>query len=425
MKRIAIVLSFCCLGYAQDRDIRELGLPNPTKVEIVFPYIVFGEGSVEFQTDILVTNSTSNEAYVEFNLYTHTGFPAKKRIGSSDPRSLDRRIIVEPGTVRSLDFPPNAGHVRGLIFVGWGVLRSNEEVEAFQTIRTLELGSRRLHWEANFQGNSKRVKSARFRLQANSGLSVVNPDFVESLTLAVQNWRETSNSDPDAEPELLEEKQISLKPRNQKTTMIGDLFDSEEAGSFVRIFPLSDTKTFSFATLFLRVDQQSGFRIHFPSRSLFRGWLGTVVDADQPWDFPVEIVDAVRIGGLRVFLSAFALFAADDEGNRWGPFNVNGGSRLVANKEAGIVVTQESDSRVAILFADSKKVIHEHLRGEIGIITDLPDLNAVEIMTSGIVSVGCCVASAGTFILIDKNTEEVVGRFSWFQTGTPPWREQK
>ncbi len=425
MRPIATALIFCCLhlsGSAKDGDLSELGLPSPVKVEIVFPQIVLGEVDVEFETDILALNSTPNEAYVEFNLYTHTGFPAKKRVvGSRSPRSFDVRTTVEPGRVRSFDLPPR--RLTGSAFVGWGVLRSNENVEAIQTIRILELGSRRLLWEADIQGNSKRVENARFPLQANSGLSVVNPDFSESVTLAVPSWRETSRSDPDADPELLEERQIFLKPRNQRTIMLHELFDSVNAASFVKIVPVSGAKSFAFASLFFRFEGSSGYRVYLPGASSSRRWLRTVVTAEEPWEFPVKVVDSVRIRGQRILLSAFALYVLDADGNPWGPFNVNGAPRLVVNRKAGIVVAQGVKNRLAILFADSKKVIYEHLPGELGSITQLPDLNTVEIFTSGIVSVGCCVASAGTYILIDKATEEVIERFYWFQSGTPPWRE--
>ena len=75
-KPLSTVLTIVCLcipNFGRGESVQDLGLPNPVKVEVVFPDIVFGKDIVEFQTDILIVNSTPDWAWVEFDLYDPDG----------------------------------------------------------------------------------------------------------------------------------------------------------------------------------------------------------------------------------------------------------------------------------------------------------------------------------------------------------------
>ena len=432
-------------GDASAETVQEAGLPNPAILEIVFPQIRFGQRSVKFATEIVIENSTQHVANVEFELFDQQGqVPSLAWDGEGG-------TCVRPGTIVSLELPPGprrTGELLDPLFVGWGILRSNEKITAYQRIRVFDPGTNGLIWETQFFGVASPIQRAEIPVllpdsDQGTEIAIVNVSDSEKLAVEVQYWEGRSNPLLDSPPGPVETVQLELPPRSQQQFEVPNYSTVWSIG-FVRVIAAAG-QSFALTALNVSLDDQSRPRF-FPPVTYDRVGDNQIhITSSGAWNLDVPIVETGHLGDLEIILTDFGFFLRHEnrpkvfyrrgkqEGS-WdshtgvsiqGPFPVCGwwapNEGILASEEAAIAVIGGYREK-SIAFADSKKVIQQVLLGTIQHILNLPDQNAVEV-ASGWTNGWSYIDS---YILIDKEQEEVIDRFIDPTGGAPPivppWR---
>ena len=432
-------------GDASAETVQEAGLPNPAILEIVFPQIKFGQRSVKFATEIVIENSTQHEACVRLELFDQQGqVPSLSWDGRDGTH-------VPPGYILSLELPPGprkTGELLDPLFIGWGILRSNQKITAYQRIKVLDPGTNGLISETQFFGVASPIQRAEIPVllpdsDQGTEIAIVNVSDSEKLAVEVQYWEGRSNPLLDSPPGPVETFQLELPPRSQQQFEVPNYSTVWSIG-FVRVIAAAG-QSFALTALSVRLDDQSRPRFFPPGPYDWPGDNQIHITSSEAWGLDVPIYETEHLRDLEIILADFGFFLryeskpnvfyrrGKQEGS-WGshtgisiegPFPLcgfwNPGRRPLVSEEAGIAIIGRSREK-PIIFGDSRKVIRAVLLGTIQHILNLPDQNAVEV-ASGWTNGWSYIDS---YILIDKEQEEVIDRFIDPTGGAPPivppWR---
>ena len=77
---------FVISNLAYGQTTQELGLPSPVAYEAVFPNVSFGGGEVELRCEIVLSNPTATDAFVELRLYDSSGQEAERNVAGHRAR---------------------------------------------------------------------------------------------------------------------------------------------------------------------------------------------------------------------------------------------------------------------------------------------------------------------------------------------------
>ena len=426
------------------QTVQTLGLPNPVVGEFVFPHIAFGKSEgVELKTSFVVVNSLNNEAYVEFELFDPDG---RHAFPDWDSRNCRRRPLwrasVPPGRVVTVVYPRTGCEpVKPRMFVGWGMLRANQEVTVFQRISVTDTLTGETVSEVTFTGQSPSIKTTQvpvwMRASQNTGISLVNPDRFDDLEITFQLWARNDILAPLAEAQLAGERTITIAPHSQAVLVVRSLF-SGVSGNLARIIPEEEGSTFGMTVIGWRSepDQPSRTHLWLPGRHDITGEELTRIDPGDPWDFPVRITRKSRLRRRDILLTAFGFVLQPNDGTEvqlhkmplggvkivQPGLSLDASGQLVVNQDLGLAIVG-SDARKAIIFADSKKVIQMPMVGAIDYIISVNGARA-EIKTSWLGSTGLSVSFWSRYLLIDVLEEAVVDSFTTVGLSeVPPWRE--
>ncbi len=426
--------------------VQEAGLPNPAIVEIVFPFITFGDvaGDINFKTEIEIVNTTERDAYVEFALFDQQG-----EVPSLDLTRIDSdwdgryARCVAPGEIIPLDFPPGptrSGELVGPMFVGWGILRSNENVTVFQRIVVRDPVLDGVPRAAQFRGVANPIQRAEIPVRlptqfatSSTGIAIVNTSDSRNLSLEVQYWVGRSNPLVDP-PELISTLKFRFSARSQHVLLVPNYSRNNARTGFVRLIA-APGQSFAFTALNLSLHDQFGMSVSLPGTYDSAGDGQIHITSRGSWNFDVPIVETTPLRDLEIVLTDFGFFVIDKAGlslggdvtgsffgNKFpGPFHLCGRSQVVASEEAGIAVVGRREK--SIVFGDSKKIIQEVLPGTIQFILDLQEQDGIEVKSAFRRDFDLFL---DRFVLIDKGQEKVIDRFVSPVPGdpsiVPPWR---
>ncbi len=319
---------------------------------------------------------------------------------------------------------------------------------AYQRIRVFDPGTNGLIWETQFFGVASPIQRAEIPVllpdsDQGTEIAIVNVSDSEKLAVEVQYWEGRSNPLLDSPPGPVETVQLELPPRSQQQFEVPNYSTVWSIG-FVRVIAAAG-RSFALTALNVSLDDQSRPRF-FPPVTYDRVGDNQIhITSSGAWNLDVPIVETGHLRDLEIVLTDFGFFLRHEnrpnvfyrrgkqEGS-WdsqtgasiqGPFPVCGwwarNEGILASEEAAIAVIGGRREK-SIAFADSKKVIQQVLLGNTRHILNLPDQNAVEVAsdwTDG-------WSYIDSYILIDKEQEEVIDRFIDPTGGNPPivppWR---
>ena len=406
---LLLVALLSCIDSAGAETVQEAGLPNPAVVEIVFPLITFGrlECGVNFKTEIEIVNTTGRDAYVEFALFDQQGEVPALDYGNI---SWDGRYetCVDAGSIGQLDFPigkpTRTRNFLGPYFVGWGILRSNQNVSAFQRIVVRDPVFNDVPLTARFWGVPKPIRRAEVPVLlptqfngSSTGIAIVNPSDSEDLILKVEYWDWVSNPLVDPPPELLRTLRFRFSPRSQYVLLVPNYSreDNNQSG-FVRLIA-AGKQTFAFTELYLSIHDEFGMSVRRPPTYDPAGDSQIHITSSGKWNFDVPIVQTTQLRDLEIVLTDFGFFVIDEArpsfdvtgssfGDKFpGPFHLCGRTHVDVNEETGIAVVGGHREK-SIVFGDSKKIIREVLLGNLNSIIDFPEQNRIEIFFGSLIN---------------------------------------
>lgn len=438
-------------GRAAAQSIQSAGFVNPAVVEVVFPYMVFGDTPTgRLVSQIVIVNTSLTAADVRVDLFDSRGLTPELRVARGDPTpgrdpefntlSFAYRTRVPAGDVVTFSYPsePSYSTLLDPAFTGWAILRSTVPITAYQQIQVLNPGNLRMTSETVVFGNAKPVLEAEVPVTLNdslknargTGASVVNPSEIKEIALQVDLL--------DGRRAVVESRLGHLAPKSQTTFTAGSLFGRGSAGGgwFLRVKALDPRDRFAFLALdYLISDAPFSPRldvIYLPRLTLRHPLTGEpfvrIQQSDQSWDFPVPITSTARVRDLQIFATHLAFFLLADDGTRLGPFPSSALTfqpQILVDEQNGIaVVSGRGESNLLdrpIVFARQRKVVYEPMHGEAFQSVRIPERGLVEITTRGTISAGL-TAAVSTWLLLDTERAEVVDRYQGGAGSVPPWR---
>ncbi|MBI2821855.1 MAG: hypothetical protein HYX74_06485 [Acidobacteria bacterium] len=425
-------------GLAVAQSVQDLGFPKAAVVEVVFPTVVFGNSPIgRVTTEIVVVNQTDRDVYVEGDLYDSDGLVPRLPVGfngvGTNTFSGVYRGSLSANSIAVVAYvPATLGDLVGPPFSGWALVRANGPITVYERIKVADPDSLEPPFEFNLNGNNRPVQEAEFPVKLttrpfpsrNSGISVVNPDESKGLNLQIELLDDARNA--------LQSRVLALPPRGHRALIVNEFFTTSIASGFVRI--RSEAGGFAFTALDFAVYQANQrqrplLTFQFPAtlNRLTGQKLTSIRYGSDSWNLIETVGSTARIGDLEIILSNFGFFLRSDDGVRVGPFSVlEPRPEISVNEAAGIAVvagpSQQRPLSKPIVFAKQRKVVYELMHGNVAQILDLPSKSQAEIKTESLVSVGL-TAQVATWVLVDTNRAEVIGRFvATAPDQLPPWR---
>ena len=270
------------------------------------------------------------------------------------------------------------------MFVGWGILRSNENVRVFQRIKILDPVTDRLVGETHYLGVSNPIQRAEIPVllprssDPGTGIAIVNASDTETLTLEVQYWEGPGNPLVKATLAPVMTVQLEMSPRSKQAFMVPD-FSTVWSRGFVRLIAAPE-QSFAVTALNVRLHDQFGLSLSPPATYDQAGDGQVHITSDGIWDFGVPVVETVQLRDLEIVLTDFGFFVRDVD-NIQGPFHLCNRTDTFVSEEFGLAIVGGRREK-SIVFGDSRKVIREVLPGNINSIIDLPEQDWIEIFSA-------------------------------------------